>query len=202
MRQRSIRRILTLAALAFLAATIALAESPVSPGTSDVTAGHAWRAAQAIGSSQNKLLVVTADQPDRRQACHVQSFTLDKLVCLRANGGAHTYLPQQIAGLIVPGDNALRNPWFLGFNAGLGASIWGTVVLTATCPVCAAGTALQALGFMGGALVALVCDTRPNQLLYLAPGWELSRKRGHKDRFQPIPPAVVETVATPSSDFH
>ena len=61
-------------------------------------------------------------------------------MCARVFGGPRIYLPQQILALIIPGDDAVRIRLALGFNAGLGAAIWGTFVLAATCPACAVGT--------------------------------------------------------------
>jgi hypothetical protein len=120
------------------------------------------------------------DQPERRQSCRVQSFTEDGLVCSRAIGGSPTYRPQQILALIIPGDVVgARIPIWLALNAGLGASIWGTVVLTAICPACAAVTAIAAFFFVGYAGAVLYSDDVPDKLLYLAPDHELSRRIGY-----------------------
>ena len=72
-----------------------------------------------------------------------------------------------------------RVPIWLGLNAGLGAAIWGTVVLTATCPACAAGTAIVALFFLSAAGATAYTDDVPDRLLYSAPGKQLSRKLGY-----------------------
>ena len=112
------------------------------------------------------------------QTCHIQSFTIDKLVCSRAIGGSRTYLPQQIVALILPGDGALKLRLVLGFNGGLAAAILGTVVLVATCPVCAVAAGIAALFFFGAAGAVLIGDDQPNHLLYLAPGQQLSGKLG------------------------
>ncbi len=135
-----------------------------------------WQVAQSVSSSNSKLFVVTLDQPRRRQTCHVRSFTLDKLVCSRAIGGPRTYLEQQVLALIIPGDEGLKLPIVLGLNGGLGAAIWGTVVLAATCPVCAVATGVAALFFFCAAGVILIADDQPDRLLYLAPGQRLTGK--------------------------
>ena len=72
----------------------------------------------------------------------------------------------------------MRLPMFLGFNAGLGAAIWGTVVLAAACPACAVGTGIAALFFFSAAGVTAYADGQPDRLLYLAPGQTLSGKLG------------------------
>lgn len=169
MYERTIRSILNLSALALVSATVGLAQSttfevPVNTYVSD------WQVAQQVGSAQGKLIVVTVDQPDRRQTCHVRSFTRDKLVCSRALASPRTYLPQQVAALIIPGDTVrLRIPLWLGLNAGLGASIWGTVVLAAVCPACAVGTGIAALFFFGFAGALMYADDQPDRVLYRAP---------------------------------
>ena len=70
----------------------------------------------------------------------------------------------------------------LGLNGGLGAAIWGAVVLAATCPVCAVATGIAAYFFFGAAGAILIGDDQPDRLLYLAPGQELSRKLGYVQR--------------------
>jgi len=178
--KRIIRRIYALLVLVLVFATIALAQSSSSIVEVPVTpASHTWQDAQSAGSSKGKLFVVTFDEPQRRKACRVQSITPDKLVCSRAIGGPRTYLREQVVALILPGDNASRLRWVLGFNGAAGAAIWGTVVLAATCPVCAVATGVAALWFLGAAGATLVCDDRPDRLLYLARGQQLSRKLGY-----------------------
>jgi hypothetical protein len=171
-------RILILFALPLVSATIALAQSgtfkvPLNSYASD------WQIAQQIASSEGKLIVVTVDRPDRRQTCRIQSFTQDKLVCARAFAGPRTYLPKQIAALIIPGDAGLKLPVVLGINVGMGAAIWGTVVLAAACPACAVATGILALLLFGAAGAVLMADDQPERLLYRAPGQQLSRKLGN-----------------------
>jgi hypothetical protein len=192
MPQRIIRNILTLFTIAFASATIALAQfatsTEVQPlttsDTHDITlnSGKTWQGAQVVGSSMGKLLVVTIDQPDRRQTCRVHSFTLDKLVCSHAIGGPRTYLPQQVAALFIPGDGHLKLRLVLGLNGGMGAAIWGTVVLAATCPACAVGTGIAALLLFLAAGAILIGDDQPDRLLYIAPGLPLSGKLGYVQR--------------------
>ena len=91
---------------------------------------------------------------------------------------------EQIVALIVPGTKSETLAFFLGSNAGLGASIWGTVALVATCPVCAAGAALAAFIFFELAGVTAMADDgdAPEKLEYLAPGHGLSTKFRYVER--------------------
>ena len=95
---------------------------------------------------------------------------MDKLVCSRAIGGPRTYLPKQVVALILPGDSDLKLRLVLGLNGGLAAAIWGTVVLAASCPVCAVATGVVALLLFGAAGAVLMGDDQPDHVLYLAPG--------------------------------
>jgi hypothetical protein len=178
--QRTVRHILTSIVLTLVSATIAFAQSSTSIEI-PVDSHNSWQVAQLVGASKSKLKlsVVTIDQPNHRQTCHVQSFTVDKLVCSRAIGGPRTYLPEQVLALIVPGDGGSTLRVVLGLNAGLGAAIWGTVVLAAACPACAAGTAIAALICFSFAGAILVTDDQPDRLLYLAPGQHLNGKLGY-----------------------
>jgi len=174
MQHRIIRSVFTLIAIVVVSTVMAYSqgityEIPINDHGS-------WQAAHLTGPTKGKLLVVTFDKPDRRQTCHIQSFTRDKLVCSRAFGGSRTYLAEQVIALILPGDEGLRLPLWIGFNGGLGASIWGTVVLAAACPVCAAGTAIAAVFFFAAAGVCAYADGVPDKVLYLAQGQELSTK--------------------------
>jgi hypothetical protein len=181
MCQRTIRLIVTLFTLALASAGFALAQSSTSLEALKIPTGKTppandWQIAQQVGSSKGKLLVVTLDQPQRRQACRIQAFTLEKLVCSRAIGGPRTYLPQQVVALILPGDGGYRLRAMLELNGGLGAAIWGTVVLAATCPACAAATAFVAFVLFSFAGAISYTDDQPERLLYLAPGQQLSGK--------------------------
>lgn len=175
MCQQVIRSILTFSTIALTSATTAFAQNSTTIAIPAKERNTSWSFAQSGGSSKHTILVYTLDHPDRRQTCHVQSFTVDKLVCSRAIGAPHTYLPQQIFALVLPGDEELRR-WVIGLNAGLGASIWGTVVLAATCPVCAAATGVAALIFFGSAGATLFGDGHSDRVLYLAEGHSLNGK--------------------------
>lgn len=201
MPQRAIHFILIFFALA--SSTAALAQSqpptvaPAIPGnTLQVTPSavtpkdklfivrvdepnHTWGDAQSAFASKHKLAVVTFDQPNRWRACRVHLFSANKLVCSGAFGSLRTYLPEQVLALILPGDDALRLRLVIGFNAGLGAAIWGTVVLVATCPACAAATALAAYFFFAAAGATLIGDGQPDRFLYLAPGQQRTGKLRH-----------------------
>ena len=181
MSQRSICRILFPFALSLASMTITLAQSPDSPETFAIPIGNSsvvndWQVAQQVGATKGKLLVVTQDQPQRRQACRIQSFTLEKLVCSRAFGGSRTYRPQQVLALILPGDEGMRLRVLLGLNGASAAAIWGTVVLAATCPACAAATGVAALLLLCAAGAIGFVDDQPERLLYLAPGQQLTGK--------------------------
>ena len=189
MHQRRNYRILVLFGLALISAEGTLAQSPARSEVLTLNPNDTWQAAQLISSSKGrdfrKLFVVTFDQPDHRKACRILSFTMDKLVCSRGLGQSRAYLPQQVLALIVPGDDGLRLKLVLGFNAGLGTAIWGTVVLAATCPACAVATGIAAFFCFSAAGATLIGDGRPDRLLYVAPGQELSRRLGYVQYREP-----------------
>jgi hypothetical protein len=183
------RSLFIVISLALVSTTFALAQTPAPvdlPATIPVpnmdTAiltkepAEGWQVAQSASSPGHKIIVVTIDKPDRRQSCRIQSFTDEKIVCSRAFGDSRTYLKQQIAALILPGDGGLATGLFIGFNAGLGASIWASVALAAACPVCAAGTALAALVFFELAGLTAFTGGEPDHLAYLAPDQKLGAK--------------------------
>jgi hypothetical protein len=101
---------------------------------------------------------------------------VDKLICSRAIGGPRTYLSQQVLALILPGDDGLKLRLVLGLNAGLGAAIWGTIVLAAACPACAVATGIVAFCFFSAAGAILIGDDQPDRAIYLAPGQKLTGK--------------------------
>ena len=176
MPRRTVCSILTHFALALVPATIALAQSPTLPEPPAVTTSITWQVAQSVGSSEGKLFVVTLDQPQRQQVCRIKSFTPDRLVCSRSIGGPRTYVPQQVAALILPGDDDLKLRLGLGLNGGLAAAIWCTVVLAATCTACAVATGIAALLLFSAAGAVGIGDDQPDRLLYLAPGQQLTGK--------------------------
>lgn len=167
------RTIVILLAGAVVSLTPVLAQSSVET-TRGAGATRNWEEVPTAFTTKGRLFVITADQPHRRQTYHVQSLTAEKLVCRFGIGRTHTYLPEQIAVLIVPGDRVLTIRLFTGFNAGLGASIWGTVALAAACPICAAGTAVAAFLFFDCAGATLFTGSEPERLIYLAPGQDES----------------------------
>ena len=169
MFQRILRSIVLMAAAAFVSFAPALAQSDQEIALSGAATGS-WETAQAVLAGKGKLIVITAEQPRRRQVCHVQSFAAEKLVCRSGIGRTRTYLPDRIAAVILPGDRVLTISLLAGFNAGLGASIWGTVILAAACPLCAAGTAAAALLFFDLAGATVFTGEDPERLVYLAPG--------------------------------
>jgi hypothetical protein len=176
--KQTVRHVLTFLVLAVASATTAFAQSPDSLEIPATPANYAWQ----VTPTKGKLFVVTLDQPNRRQTCHFQSITPDKLVCSRAIGGPRTYLRKQVVAVLVPGDDDLRLRLVLGFNGAGAAAIWGTVVLAATCPVCAVATGIAALLIFGAAGAVLIADDQPDHLVYLAPGQQLSGKLGYVQR--------------------
>jgi hypothetical protein len=177
MTQGTVRRIATFFAILFIISAAAQAQTPMSKEAPAITS--AWQIAQQVGSSKAMLFVVTLGRTQRKQACRVKSFTLDKLVCSATIGRSRTYLPQQIVAIILPGDENLKLKLWLGLNCGVAAASWGTVVLAATCPPCAVGTGVAALLLFGAAGAILVGDDQPESLLYLAPGQRLTGKLSH-----------------------
>lgn len=176
--QQTLRRIFAFFALAFATGSIAFAKSSTAPVTLVTPPKNTWEYAQSVGSSKGTLFVVTKDEPNRRQTCHLQPFNTDELVCSRAIGGPRTYLRQQVVALILPGDqhpNVMTALRVFGFGE-FGAAIWGSVVLAATCPACAVGAGIGAFIYFGFAERMVGDDGRPDRLLYLAPGQRLTGK--------------------------
>jgi hypothetical protein len=183
------RQMITLFIFVVVASIVAYGQSELSRNQLSLNPRDTWEGAQLVWSSgsERRLVVVTADEPDRRKACRVQSFDANKLVCKRAFGGPRTYNLQQVVALILPGDFRARIPVWLGLNAGLGAAIWGTVVLTAACPACAVGTGIAALICFSFAGAIVYSDDQPDRLLYRAPEHQLSRRLGDVQRITPLP---------------
>lgn len=180
MPKPTIRSVPTFIAIALLSANITLAQSANPSGTRIITVPNTtqntWQAAQLAGPSKGKLFIVTVNQSHRRQTCHIQSFTPDKLVCSHVIGGPRTYRPAQIVALILPSDDGLKVRLALGLNGGVAGAIWGTVILAATCPACAVATGVVALVLVCAAGAILIGDEQPDRLLYLAPGQQLTGK--------------------------
>lgn len=163
------RSIINLFGIVLISATFAFAQAGTSFAVPLSGGNQSWESAQSLSSGKHKLIVITLDQPDHRQTCHVRSFTQEKLVCAHGLRPSRAYLPQQLAAIILPGDEKLRIPLFLAFNGGLGAAIWGTVALAAACPVCAAATGIAALIFFGAAGAVAYSDDQPDREIYLSP---------------------------------
>ncbi|HUB53007.1 MAG TPA: hypothetical protein VL986_12705 [Terracidiphilus sp.] len=179
MKHRAIRNFLSLFSIICATATVALGQSSSAIETGTIDQSQSWQGALSGVAANHKVFVVTIDKPDRKQKCRIESFDQDKLICSRAIGSPRTYLAKQVIALILPGDGGLRVPLWIGLNGGLGAAIWGTVVLAAACPACAVGTGIAALFFFAFAGAVAFTDDVPNRLLYLAPGNELSEKLGY-----------------------
>ena len=188
--QQTLRRLFTLAPLTFLSATLALAQADHAQQSSATSTRprvdslvHAvphsnpkftnWNSLAEINPS-GKVFVVTTADPMHRHTCRVQSFTGDQLACKGL--GNKIYGAQEIAALIVPGDYVYLITFIASANAGLGAAIWGTIVLAPVCPPCAAATAFGAFFAFGAAGATLIGDDTPDRLLYLVPGQTLQVK--------------------------
>jgi hypothetical protein len=176
MPQATVRIAATLATI-LLSGSLALAQQ--KPSTELVqdavslpaTGPHQdWAKVSAIASSRKKIIIATLAQPTRRRTCRVQSFTAGQLVCKGSFGTTHIYKPQEIAALIIPGDNDIRIRFLLGFNSALGAAVWGTVVLAPVCIPCAVATGIAALIFFGAAGATCYGDGQSEALICSAPG--------------------------------
>jgi len=176
--QQTLRRLLALATLALLSATLALAQETSQPGNRDFAKSGTgnWSYAATIGSPHKKLFVVTIADPTHRHTCRVQSIAADQLVCKGSFNTTHFYKPQEVAALVIPGDYNLRVWMVSAANASLGAAIWATVILIPTCPPCAVATGIAALISFGVAGAALIGEGTQEHLLYLAPGQTLQVK--------------------------
>ena len=176
--QRTLRRILTLATLTLLSATLALAQTaappahPQPPSLSNTN----WGSAEDLGAPKRILFVVTTARPTHRITCRVQTFTDDQLTCKGPFGRTRIYKAQDIAAIILPGDFATRVGFGLGFTGAAAAATWGTVVLAATCTPCAVGVGIAAFLLFVVDLGTQAADPYEDQLLYLAPGQTLQVK--------------------------
>lgn len=178
MAYRVTRTITSILAVTLLSQTLALGQDPLTPASPPATErSNGWEYAPLRVRSGAKLFVITMAQPTRRTICHVGSFTVDQLACRGPFGVTRIYKPQEIAALIVPGDEDLKLRLVIGLNTALAAAIWGTVVLAPICPPCAVATGIAAFCFFGAAGAVLVGDDQPDSLLYLAPGQQLHFKR-------------------------
>jgi hypothetical protein len=182
MQHRIIRNVFTLTAIVVVTSAMACSQTSDSLEVPAVNPGNSWQDALGLGAAKHKIFVVTVDKPDRKQECHIQSFTPDKLVCSRAIGGPRTFLKQQVVAIILPGEGGLRAKILLGLSGGIGAAVWGTVVLAAACPACAVGTGIAALLLFCAAGAIGFGDYQLDRLLYLAPGQELNKKLGYVER--------------------
>jgi hypothetical protein len=181
--QQTLRRLLALATLTLLSATLALAQdqpSPTDPAPDAQPFTAAWNVPEYRDWSRlyqlhlgGRLFVLTTARPKVRHRCRVQSFAADKLVCKDPLGVTHTYKSQDIAALIIPGEYDFKVRFLLGSNAALGAAIWGTIVLAPVGIPCAAATALGAFFAFSASGAILVGDDLPDRPLYLAPSQTL-----------------------------
>jgi hypothetical protein len=126
--QQTLRRLLALATLTLLSATLAFAQDTSQPDNRDFAKKGTdnWEYAASIGSPQKKLFVVTMTDPTNRHTCHIQSFTADQLVCKGPFNEIRAYRPQDVTALIIPGSHTNVLAWFLGINAAGAAAMGGT----------------------------------------------------------------------------
>ncbi|HEY5055788.1 MAG TPA: hypothetical protein VII58_06485 [Acidobacteriaceae bacterium] len=179
--QQTLRRLLTLATLTLLSATLALAQETPQPDNRDFAKNGTdnWSYAATLIPSHKKLVLVTMADPTHRHRCFVQSITADQLVCKVSFHQTRIYKPQDVAALTMSGDKRFKIhdlPELLFANAVAGAGAWGTIVLAPACPLCAAATAFEALVMLIVAGDIALPDDRPESLLYLAPGQTLQVK--------------------------
>jgi hypothetical protein len=123
-------------------------------------------------------------QPTRRSVCRINSIESDRLVCKDPFGKTHSYRSQEIAALIVPGDDDLKVKLVLGFNAAAGLAAWGTYVLAPTCLPCAIATGVVAGFFFLAAGAILIGDDQPESLIYLAPNQQIQYSNGRTIRLK------------------
>jgi len=186
--QRTLRRLLTLATLTLLSATLALAQErqpshsrSARPSASSLVDSLTyskpkftnWNSLAEINPS-GKVFVVTSADPMHRHTCRVESFTGEQLACKGL--GNKIYRMQEIAALIVPGDFAARVGVGIGFTSAAALVIWRTVVLAATCTPCAVGVGIAAFMLVVIDLGMQAADPVEDSLLYLAPGQTLQVK--------------------------
>lgn len=164
----TLRRFITVFALGFISATLALGQTPLT---------STWEGAQKMTSAKHKVYVVTTGHPERRHACVVRSIDSSGIACTHL-GRATVYRAADVAALIRPGSHTKWYLWTAGFAAAAVAATWGTVVLAPVCPPCAVGTGVAALFFVAVTpLTAMMGDEDDaDALLYLAPGQALQFK--------------------------
>ena len=172
---------LTLTTVLAFSASLAQAQNvqPWSSWPPSTPRSNTFRGAMALGPTQGKLYVVTFAHPKQEQACRIQSFKEDQLVCSRNRGHAPVvYRAQDVAALITPGVHSGILPTFLGVvGAGAGA-ITGAVFL-ASVTIAGAVAVAVAGGFLLllSTCVAMGADSdNPDSVLYLAPGQQLQVK--------------------------
>ena len=169
MTSRMLRSLIAVLALNFAFAAV---------GVGQTAHPTAWELAGLRLSLGQTIEVVTIKHPDRRQRCVVNSVNANEIVCTH-HGDTIVYQAQDVMALIKPGNHPHVLLWFAGVLAAGGAATWGTIVLTAVCPVCAVGTAVVALGlYVMAPMTGMLADDGdyPEELLYLAPGQTLQVK--------------------------
>jgi len=166
--QRTLRRLLTLATLTLLSATLALAQNPSVETSNAMPRAGDWQASIKFLQPGSKVNIYTTTHPNRSHSCKVQSFDDDKLVCdhiLRHS--SQTYSRTDIAQIDLPCPHARA---FYPLIALGGSAIAAAIFPVAELSIPGAA----ALAVVGGALMiaALLADLNiclEDTPIYMAP---------------------------------
>jgi len=174
MATRTLRHLVTVLTLNLISVSVALCQSTTISVSAPRGKATTWREAQDRLGPKDTVYLVTIAQPKHRHTCHIDSMSVDEIVCSHL-GHTTTYRADDVAALIHPGSHT---PWYLwgaGFLAAGGAATWGTVVLAGVCPPCAVATGIAALFlyWMAPASAFLTDGDYDDALVYLAPGQTL-----------------------------
>ncbi len=133
-----------------------------------------WQGAQGLVATKKKVEIITIAHPKRRYSCVVDSINANEIIC-EHSGHITTFRAEDVAAVIEPGYHSHWYLYFAGSLAAAGAATWGTVVLAAVCPICAAATGVAALFlYVITPGTAFLSDgDSADSLLYLAPGQTL-----------------------------
>jgi hypothetical protein len=133
-----------------------------------------WQGAQALVVAKKNVKIITIAHPKLRHPCAVVSISANEIICGHS-GHTMTFRAEDVAAVIEPGEHSHWYLYFAGSLAAAGAATWGTVVLAAVCPICAAATGVAALFLyvITPGTAFLSDDDSADSLLYLAPGQTL-----------------------------
>jgi hypothetical protein len=124
--------------------------------------------------AKKNVKIITIAHPKLRHSCTVVSISANEIICGHS-GHTMTFRAEDVAAVIEPGEHSHWYLYFAGSLAAAGAATWGTVVLAAVCPICAAATGVAALFLyvITPGTAFLSDDDSADSLLYLAPGQTL-----------------------------